>query len=126
MVNKTELNMKRIVLRTKGKTFLIGPEDVLYCKAAGSYSVIFLANNEDIATSMNLLNLFDRLKGLSTVLRVSQSFLVNMLHVRCIHHDSKEIELRNATKIPYTLTIKNLGNELARIFPLDSVSDESA
>jgi len=117
--------MKRIVLRTKDKTFLIGQEDVLYCKAAGSYSVIFLTNNEEIITSMNLFNLYDKIKGFSTVMRVSQSFLVNMLYVRCICHNPKEIELRNNKKIPYTLSIKDMTNEPTRIFSTENPSDES-
>jgi len=86
--------------------------------------VIFLTNNEEIVTSMNLLNLYERIKCLSTIMRVSQSFLVNMMHVCCIHHDPKEIELRNNMRIPYTLTIKDLGNELTNIFPLDSIFEE--
>jgi len=116
--------MKRIVLRTKDKTFLIGQEDVLYCKAAGSYSVIFLMNNEEIITSMNLFNLYDKIKALSTVMRVSQSFLVNMLYVRCICHNPKEIELCNNKKIPYTLSIKDMTKKLARIFSIEDLFDE--
>lgn len=51
--------MKKIPIRTKEITFFIGAEDILYCKAAGAYSVIYLLDKKEIVTSVNLLNLFE-------------------------------------------------------------------
>ncbi|WP_430981143.1 LytTR family transcriptional regulator DNA-binding domain-containing protein [Sphingobacterium faecium] len=104
--------MKKILIRTKEKTFLIGDEDILYCKAAGAYSVIYLTHNNEIITSVNLLNLFERLKCFPSIFRVSQSHLININFVRCIHHSTKEIELSNSFLLSYTIKIKELEQAL--------------
>lgn len=104
--------MKKIVIRTKGKTFVIGTQDVLYCRAAGSYSTIFLISNEKIMTSVNLLNLYERMQCLPDIYRVGRSFLVNMNYVKCIHHGTNELELRDKIKIPYTISLREIEQQL--------------
>ncbi len=106
---------RKILIRTKEKTFLIGAEEILYCKAAGSYSVIYLQDNREIITSVNLLNLYVKMGCFPLIYRVSQSFLVNMSLIRCIHHGTKEIELSNNFMIPYTLNVKELEQALLLI-----------
>lgn len=107
--------MKKILIRTKEKTFFIGIEEILYCKAAGSYSVIYLQDNREIITSVNLLNLYEKMDCFPSIYRVSQSFLVNMSFIRCIHHGTREIELSNSFMVPYTLQVKELEQALLRI-----------
>ncbi len=103
---------EKIIVRTREKTFFIGSNDIRYCKAAGSYSVIFLTNQEEIIASINLLNLYERMECLESILRVSQSFLVNLICIKCINHSTKEIELHDNTLIPYTIPIRELESEL--------------
>lgn len=110
------MKMKKILIRTKEKTFYIGAEDVVYCKAAGAYSVIYLLNNQEIITSINLLNLFEKLKCFPSMLRISQSHLINIRFVRCIHHTTKEIELSNNFFLSFTIKIKELEQALINIF----------
>lgn len=100
--------MKRIAIATKGRTFFLSADEILFCKAAGSYSVIFLTNSEEIITSMNLLKLFERMRSLGTMIRICQSFMVNRMYVKCLHHETREIELYNAKRLPYTVAIKSL------------------
>jgi|GEM_PF-2835595 len=107
--------MKKVIIQTKGKTFLVGMHDILYCKAAGSYSVIFLNTKEEIVTSMNLLNLHEKLKCFSAIFRTGRSFLVNINYIRCIHHAVKEVELCDGMMIPYTVTAKDIEDELIKI-----------
>lgn len=104
--------MRKILIRTKEKTFFIGVDEILYCKAAGSYSVIFLKNKREIVTSINLLTLYEKMQCFPSVYRVSQSFLINMNYVQCIHHATKEIELSNDFMVPYTLSVKELEQAL--------------
>lgn len=104
--------MNKILIRTKEKTFYVDLNDVLYCKAAGAYSVIYMVDKEEIVTSINLLKLFERVKGLKSIIRVSQSFLVNMQFVKSIHHSTKEIELHTNNMIPFTITVREIEHAL--------------
>lgn len=112
--------MKKIIIRTKEKTFVIGAHNVLYCKAAGSYSVIYLLTKEEIITSVNLLNLYERMNCLTDIFRVGQSFLVNMKYVKCIHHGSNEIELLDSTKVPYTISLRDIEEQLINTLTVSS------
>lgn len=104
--------MQKILIHTKVKTFVLRSEDILYCQAAGAYSIIYLINGQEIVTSFNLLNLYERMKCFTVIFRISQSFLVNMRHVQCIHHLTKEVELQNSKLIRYTVSIRELENAL--------------
>lgn len=104
--------MSRILIRTKEKTFFVGLEDVLYCKAAGAYSIIYLVGDKEIVTSINLLKLQERMQCWASIFRVSQSYLVNLLAVRSINHGKKELELENSNLIPFTVSVR----EIEKIF----------
>lgn len=104
--------MKKILIKTKGKTFILKSDEIRYCKAAGSYSVIFLDSQEEIVTSINLLNLHHRMKDFDNILRVSQSILVNLTYIKCILYSTKEIELHGSTFLRYTIASKELEKEL--------------
>lgn len=100
--------MKKIPIRTKEVTFFIGAADVIYCKAAGAYSVIYLTDSSEIVTSVNLLNLFERLKCFPSILRVSQSLLINIDLVRSIRNSTKQIEMSNSIMVTFTIPVKDL------------------
>lgn len=104
--------MHKILIHTKERTFVLKSEDILYCQAAGAYSIIFLISGQEIVTSYNLLTLHERMKCFTFIFRISQSFLVNMQHVRCIQHKTKEIELQNTKLIRYTVSIRELEQAL--------------
>lgn len=100
--------MKKIVIKTKEKTFFIELHDILYCRAAGSYSVIYLIQGHEIVTSMNLFNLKKRMESLNLILRVSQSILINAFYIQCINHKNRTIELESNCVIPYTIKTQEL------------------
>jgi DNA-binding LytR/AlgR family response regulator len=100
--------MNKLLIKTKNKSLFILIIDILYCKAAGAYSIIVLKTGEEIVNSTNLLNLTTRLESSAIMCRVSQTYLVNMQHITCIHHNTKEIEFSNNVKLPYTIPLKEL------------------
>jgi DNA-binding LytR/AlgR family response regulator len=108
--------MHKILIHTKEITFVLRSEDILYCQAAGAYSIIYLVSGQEIVTSFNLLNLYERMKCFTLIFRISQSFLVNMQYVQCIHHLTKELELRNSKLLRYTVSIRELEHALLGIF----------
>jgi len=106
---------KKVVIRTSQKTFFLGFTDIMYCKAAGAYSVIYLTNGEQIITSNNLSKLFSLLSPLCYIYRICQSYLINTYYIKCIHHATKEVELHNNIMVPYTISIKDIEEALNSI-----------
>ena len=104
--------MNKLIIRTKGKTFFIDPQEIIFCKSSGAYSVIFLSNKEEIIVSINLLNLLIQLKPLIKIARIGQSYLVNPKYIKCINHATKKIEFCNNSQIPYSITLKKIESEL--------------
>jgi two-component system, LytTR family, response regulator len=56
-------------------------QDIIYCKADGSYTVIMLKNNQQVMVCKNLID-FENLLIDSGFCRVHHSYLVNLRHVQ--------------------------------------------
>lgn len=60
---------------------LFETDDIIYCKAEGSYTTLFLTNKQNKLTSRNLKD-FESLLSESGFCRVHNSFLINLKHVQ--------------------------------------------
>jgi two-component system, LytTR family, response regulator len=56
-------------------------QDIIFCKADGSYTVIMLKNNEHVLVCKNLID-FENLLVVSGFCRVHHSYLINLRHVQ--------------------------------------------
>lgn len=74
--NKQKEKPNKIKIISAGKIELVSANDISYCKAAGDYAEICLANNKEILFSGNLKVLEKQLP--TTFLRVHRSYIVNM------------------------------------------------
>lgn len=106
---------EKILIRTKSRTHLVLISEILYCKGAGAYSVLYLRDSDEIVASVNLVTLHSKILPHRNIFRVGQSFLVNLEYVKCIYHSPKEIEFFNNIRIPYTVTVKMLEEELRKL-----------
>lgn len=104
--------MERLQIKTKGKTYIVDLHDILYCRAAGSYTEIFLTNGGIIVASVNLSNIQERMNYCARIFRVSHSILVNLQYMVCIHHGSRKLELMGSVKLSFTVTIKEIEDKL--------------
>ncbi|MBD1432869.1 LytTR family transcriptional regulator [Sphingobacterium sp. DN00404] len=104
--------MKKIKIKSKEKTYILDVDDILYCKASGSYSVIYLPEKENVVASFNLSQMQARLEFYLFMFRVSQSILVNLKYVKCIHHAERELELRDLTRVSFTVNIRDIEEKL--------------
>lgn len=104
--------MKKLTIKTKGKTYYIDVNRILYCQASSSYACIYLVDGEVITASFNLSNLQNKLQDWIFMHRVSRSHVVNLRYVSCIHHSDKIVELNNGNEIPFTGTLKELEDTL--------------
>jgi len=80
---------------SKGLIFL-REENILYCKAAGSYTEIYIdrleGRHEKLTTAKSLKKVLDSLSSNSFV-RVHHSFIVNLIHVVSYNNSDKNVVL---------------------------------
>ncbi|MFY9151182.1 MAG: LytTR family DNA-binding domain-containing protein [Prolixibacteraceae bacterium] len=83
---------KRLRLQTIRGFIILDPEEILYCKADGFYTEIFLTGNRNELSYLFISKLDEILKQFEFV-RVSRSYLINMKYIRKIYKASNTIVL---------------------------------
>lgn len=77
---------KKIDISTENETRFVPLKDIIYIKADGSYSMIYLKSNKKILVSKLLKDMERKLSKEKEFFRVSKSYIVNLNHVALIKH----------------------------------------
>ncbi len=72
---------KKIALKTMEKIFIINVQDIIYCESENNYTNFFLTNGKSILVSKPIKK-YDEILSEVGFMRVHQSFLVNMNHLK--------------------------------------------
>lgn len=83
---------KRLRLQTIRGFIILDPEEILYCKADGFYTEIFLTQNRNELSYLFISKLDEILRQFDFV-RISRSFLINMKYIRKIYKATNTIVL---------------------------------
>lgn len=98
--------IKKISLSLTGKIIYVDPNDILYCKADGNYTIVYFVNDKKEMLSKKIKTveeLFDN----SDFFRVHNSYLVNMCHIKeFLKNDGYFLTLENEMKIPVSRSKK--------------------
>jgi len=87
-------------LHTSDKIHFVSTGDILRCMADGNYTRFYLKGNHSLLVAKTLKD-YDKLLSGADFLRVHQSHLVNMKHVReYVKTDGGYLVLDDGTKIP--------------------------
>ena len=97
----------KLVIHSQDYLRLINPDNITYCKSDNCYTDIFLDCGERILISKSLTKFSKELDS-DRFIRVSQSYIININHIKLIDKKKKWIELINQTRIQFTITIKQL------------------
>lgn len=90
----------RIALHTAEKIQFIDIADIMRCMADGNYTRFFLKGNTSLLVARTLKD-YDKLLSGAGFLRVHQSHLVNMKHVKeYIKSDGGYLVMQDGTKVP--------------------------
>ena len=90
---------KYIVFKQEGKYKKIFIEEILYCKAEGAYTKIWLNNNEEFFVS-KLLKEVEKLLANYNFFRINRSYLVNLDHCHeILTNSTRELRLLNGVKL---------------------------
>ncbi len=92
---------KKIILPVLNGYEFIELSHILYLKAEGSYTILFLQNNQQITASKNLRYFEDLLENVDHFVRIHRSYIAN-LHAakRIVRNDGGYLILANETQLP--------------------------
>lgn len=91
---------RQIVLKTFEEIHILKTSDILHCQADNNYTTFFLINGEKVLVSKPIGE-YEELLGAFRFMRVHQSHLVNLMHIRKFDkRDGGTIVMSNHTQIP--------------------------
>jgi two-component system LytT family response regulator len=112
LIEKTPEESRIRIQTTKGY-FMLNPEDLIFCKASGFYTELYLTRNRTELCSQYLMK-FDEMLEPFRFIRASRSYLINPKYIRKIYRNTNTIVLSHAGKeyeIKANKTqIKNINN----------------
>jgi len=95
---------KKIPLSLNSKIILVEPSEILYCKSDGSYTTVFLKDNENHIVSKSIKH-FEEILPRKSFLRIHKSFIVNLREIKeFLKHGNGEVVLSNDKIIPVSRT----------------------
>jgi len=90
---------KLSVTTTEGVIFINIP-DILFCEATGSYTTLYLKNNDKLVTSKTLKD-FEELLEAHSFYRTHHSYIINLNEIkRYIKGDGGSVLMSNAAELP--------------------------
>jgi len=91
---------KKIPLPLSGKIIFVKPEEIIYCKADGNYTEIFMRGNKKEMLSKKIKSVEELINNKSFC-RVHNSYLINTQYIsEFIKSDGQYLILENNVKIP--------------------------
>ena len=94
---------------------LVNSADILYCKAEGNYTQVFLTNGSNLLISRKLKQTAASLEN-EWFLRIDQSYLVNMHHVEVyLRKSGGQLVMTNGINLPISKHYKEQVLQLFKI-----------
>lgn len=97
---------KKIKIFTEGKILFLDPEEILYCKAEGSYTTLFCQEKNQVTISQNLKVVVEWLPS-SIFIRVHNSYIINRKKIKEFHRQENYLILEDNSSIPVSRQKKN-------------------
>lgn len=102
-----EKTNRKISLPLSGKTIFLKPEEIIYCKADGNYSNIYLKDNKKEMISKKLKEMEELIHN-DAFYRVHNSYLVNLNYIKeYVKSDGHYLVLEDDTSIPVARSKKD-------------------
>ncbi len=105
-LNELDHYPKKIKVFAEGKIFFMDPDEILFCKAEGSYTHIFLAEQKKLLVSNRIKTVGEWLPDL-LFYRVHHSYIVNITKIKEFHRQENYLVLENQNHIPVSRNKKN-------------------
>lgn len=95
-LKRLQKEIVKLAIHQRNEKILIEIMDVVFCKASGNYTEIYLVDNQKLVVSKTLKLLEEKLASYD-FLRTHQSFLINTAFIASI---GKRVTLRNDATTP--------------------------
>lgn len=103
-ITEYDKTYRSIIINAENKKIVLNTQDIIYCKAEGSYTWIHCKNNQSILATKNLGAFEDSFKKSSYsghyFIRPHNSYVVNALHIKSVASNGGEIELTGGIRVP--------------------------
>lgn len=95
-----EKKNKKIAIPLSGKVVFLNIDDVCYCKSDGNYTTIYLEDGKSYLYSKKIKDVYELFQT-EDIIRVHQSYLVNMNYVKeYVKNEGYYLTLENSKTIP--------------------------
>lgn len=91
--------MKCVIINTRQCTEIVYLANIIYCRAEGSYTKVYLKDGGSIFCSKNLAWFENEIQS-KLFLRVHRSFLINLNFLSKVYRNEGRINLQNGAAIP--------------------------
>lgn len=101
--NQLESKNQKLTFFEKNEYITLKVSDIIYCEAAGSYTLVYNTQGDSLVNSKNLKRIEDIIEN-DDFYRVHRSYLVNLKHIKSFSHDGI-LTMSNNSEI--TISIRN-------------------
>jgi two-component system LytT family response regulator len=98
--NLNQKNIQRIAVATSDGTQVYEVDQIVYMKAEGAYTLLYLKDNQSVMVSKNLKDFEEIFSENEDFLRIHKSYLIRLSHVVKYQKTNMEVELKNGITIP--------------------------
>jgi two-component system LytT family response regulator len=100
IISNQKKSTSKIALPLSGKTIFVKLNEIYYCKSDGSYTTVYLNNNNKYLLSKKIKDV-DAICNSDQLIRVHQSYLVNINYIKeYVKNEGYYLVLENKTTIP--------------------------
>jgi two-component system LytT family response regulator len=100
LLHNIEKKNKKIAIPFSGKVIFLNVDEVVYCKSDGNYTTIYIKDGKSYLYSKKIKDVFE-LFNTDDIIRVHQSYLVNMNYVKeYVKNEGYYLTLENGKTIP--------------------------
>ncbi|MFC4143380.1 LytR/AlgR family response regulator transcription factor [Pedobacter mendelii] len=101
------IQTQRLIIPHNNVIHLVDPMDIVFCKSDNYYTHLHLSEGGQYLLVKSLAR-FEKELARPEFIRVNQSYLVNMFHIKNINKKEKSLRLNCDTTIPFTISLKKL------------------
>jgi len=115
LVKKNNATHQKIPIPVNSKILFINSGDIIYCKSDGSYTHLYLKNNNDYMVSKSIKH-FEEILPDGTFVRIHKSYIINIDEVIGINKQGNgEVILSNEAEVPISRSYKHKLMEILHV-----------
>lgn len=104
---KFDISERRLIVSNKGFIHFIPWDEIIFCQSYSGYTKVLMKSGAELISCKSLKRTYSELCS-KTFLKVSQSTIVNVIHVRSIDKTNRKINLIDGHNVDVRLKLGEL------------------